>query len=354
MQQRIDEEKKTFRISVIIPCFNCEDYLSECASSLFAAADDGTELIFVDDGSTDGTGEILRRLALKGAIVLAQKNKGPGAARNLGMDRAVGDYIMFADADDLVSADYISSVRTYIETFGEIDQVCMKISADSGRLLQRGELPPKDKCSLTAAEAAVHLLNVDLVSCRKLLSEGYALHGPVAKAYKAEIIRANGIRFPEELRWGEDICFNLQFLNCSSEVGYLPVFGYFYRKVGQSLVHSYYPRKSEQISRFVELCSTYVRRGDPLQEDAFDHLAVKQYIYALQYDFCHEKNREPQKKREREAWKLLEESPCFGGAVNKCDISTMTPAAAVCLYLIRKRWFGILGTIIRTYSRVSS
>ena len=96
-------EKEIINVSVIIPVFNTGNYLIPCVESLKYQTP-VLEIIMVDDGSTDGSGNIIDALAQKdqGIKVIRQANQGPSAARNRGMDEATGEYIFFLDSDDRI------------------------------------------------------------------------------------------------------------------------------------------------------------------------------------------------------------------------------------------------------------
>lgn len=98
------------KLSVIIPVYNAEAYLEKCVESAMAFPCD-KEVILVDDGSRDRSGEICERLAMKdeglGIKVIHQENKGVSAARNAGLDIATGDYVWFVDADDIVLSEQL-------------------------------------------------------------------------------------------------------------------------------------------------------------------------------------------------------------------------------------------------------
>lgn len=86
-------------MSVVIPAFNCEAYIDEAIASVLQQTLRPYEIIVVDDGSTDGTAELLQRY--RNVITyIRQSNKGPSAARNVGISKATGDYIAFLDNDD--------------------------------------------------------------------------------------------------------------------------------------------------------------------------------------------------------------------------------------------------------------
>ncbi len=96
-------------VSVIIPVYNVESYVERCVKSIIAQSYTNIEIILVDDGSTDHSGDICDRLHKddKRIIVIHQDNKGLAGARNTGIDKARGEYICFVDSDDYVHPDYV-------------------------------------------------------------------------------------------------------------------------------------------------------------------------------------------------------------------------------------------------------
>lgn len=94
-------------ISVIIPAYNIEEYIERCLKSVCAQTYTNLEIIVVDDGSKDYTGEIIDRIAKEDSriVPIHKKNAGVSAARNTGLDRATGDYIGFVDGDDIIEED---------------------------------------------------------------------------------------------------------------------------------------------------------------------------------------------------------------------------------------------------------
>ena len=109
------------KVSVIVPVYNVADFVGECVRSVLDEADDGVELVCVDDGSVDSSGMILDRLAAENRPggcsmkVIHQKNAGAGAARNAALAAATGDWIMFLDGDDVLAKGWLAVVRTMAE-----------------------------------------------------------------------------------------------------------------------------------------------------------------------------------------------------------------------------------------------
>lgn len=120
-------------ISVIIPVYNVEDYLSECINSVLGQSYRNFEILLIDDGSTDKSGLICENYArkYKNISVFHKKNSGLGLTRNYGLNRAKGKYITFIDSDDYIKRDYLkklispvlvdSSIDTVIGGFTQVD-----------------------------------------------------------------------------------------------------------------------------------------------------------------------------------------------------------------------------------------
>ena len=96
---------KKIKLSIIIPVYNVEKYLSICLDSVLAQDLKNIEVIMVDDGSTDNSGEICDKYSNKYSnfIAIHQKNKGLSGARNTGIKKSKGEFLMFIDSDDFIN-----------------------------------------------------------------------------------------------------------------------------------------------------------------------------------------------------------------------------------------------------------
>ena len=106
-------------ISIIIPIYNVADVISDTLSCVLAQSYANFELILVDDGSTDGTIDLLRDFQQRDARVrlISQENAGPAVARNTGIDAAAGRYIMFLDSDDTIQPDALSLIADKLAAY---------------------------------------------------------------------------------------------------------------------------------------------------------------------------------------------------------------------------------------------
>lgn len=180
-------------ISVIVPVFNGERCIERCLRSIVSGETDGVECIVVDDGSTDGTGDLVTGIAKSNPCVrlIRQSNSGVSAARNVGLREASGSWVMFVDADDtLVDGWFQVATEALIEAVG-----CTMILF--GRSGPQGEMTSKE-CLLRCVGPAV--------------KEGgwprSVFMGPSSKLYSSAFLNTFGIMFPEDVRVGEDLLFN--------------------------------------------------------------------------------------------------------------------------------------------------
>lgn len=103
-------------VSIIIPVYNVENYIGKCVESVLAQTFIDFELLLIDDGSSDKSGKIIDEFAMADIRVVAchQQNSGASSARNYGLSRARGRWIIFIDSDDYVGERYVSDLIKYI------------------------------------------------------------------------------------------------------------------------------------------------------------------------------------------------------------------------------------------------
>ncbi|MGN1313694.1 MAG: glycosyltransferase family 2 protein [Lachnospiraceae bacterium] len=161
-------------ISVIIPVYQTKDYLEKCVNSCLAQTYQNLEILLVDDGSGDGTGELCDRLAEadERIRVFHKENGGTSSARNLGISKARGEYLGFVDSDDFISPTmYERLIKAVGENGVSIAQVSRdETDADGNRLADVCE-PPKEAffCESRAFVRELLLHRGDCSFCTKLI-----------------------------------------------------------------------------------------------------------------------------------------------------------------------------------------
>ena len=133
-------------ISIIIPVYRVEKYLTDCLDSIVCQLAPDTEVILVDDGSPDRCPEICDEYAgkHKGITVIHQANEGVSLARQKGVAHAAGQYLTFVDSDDWVEPDFINEVRRMIEGFSP-DIICFGYNRVSGNVKAPGSFPAESR-----------------------------------------------------------------------------------------------------------------------------------------------------------------------------------------------------------------
>lgn len=217
----------TEKLSVIIPVFNAERYLDECIKSILNQTYTNIEIICVNDGSTDRSGEIINKYISKGYPIkqIRKENGGVSSARNVGIEEASSDYLAFVDADDYLEKDYFKEIMVNADKF---DMVLTGYSIID--MLNNSRVSytctPFDGPIKVFVEQLKYYLTPPL-----LLS-------PCFKIYKKDILRKNKISFPESLSYGEDAIFTLDYLQYIHNVKCINGSGYCYRKHGNTTLSS--------------------------------------------------------------------------------------------------------------------
>ncbi len=216
--------EKAELLSIIVPVYNITDCLEKCVNSLRTQSYSNLEILLVDDGSTDDTGELCDRLALQdGRIrVFHKENGGVSTARNFGIRQARGEYLGFVDSDDFVEPDmYEKLLLTLQEHQGLVAQIGRNEIDARGNILADVCEPPKQTEAVKTQDFLRELLmhRGDCSFCTKLIHR--SLFFPENAAPRL---------FPEGVL-NEDFYLLVQMLPDISEIWSLPGYGYhvFYR-----------------------------------------------------------------------------------------------------------------------------
>lgn len=201
------------KISIIVPVFNAEKYIHRCIDSLLAQSFTNFELILVDDGSSDRSGQICDEYAAKDSrvSVFHKKNEGVSSARNLGLDNAKGEWISFVDSDDFV-------YEHFLDNFDVNNNQCFDLINQGLRIDKEFSGSNEFKFSFVGDR------NSWLNEATRNGTFGYC----VIKLFKTQIIRNNNICFNTRVRFQEDELFVLSYLAACNLVKSVAKVGYFY------------------------------------------------------------------------------------------------------------------------------
>lgn len=180
-------------VSIIIPVYNCEKYVSQCINSIFAQSYTNLEIIAIDDGSTDNSGLILDELSKceTRLHVIHNHNTGVSNSRNIGIKTSKGKYCVFIDADDFIHEDYISYLVQLIESANVNIAISSKCKTKS-----KEKIDDYDQIRILKPDEALALF----LSPKLIV-------GCWNKIFQKDFLIENNIRFNSELFYGEGLHF---------------------------------------------------------------------------------------------------------------------------------------------------
>lgn len=257
------------KYSIIIPVYNAEKTLHRCLDSILDQNYRDMEIILVNDGSADGSGKICRDYADRHdfIIYIEKANGGVSTARNKGLDRACGTYVLFVDSDDYMAEHYFAALDAMCAA-RDYDFVMFSHCLTDGKTVTARILEP---FASSDAEAVVSKF------CETLYKK--TLNHPPTKRFVRQIIEDHHIRFPENLYIGEDKVFNLNYVmhckNCllSSDPLYIVC-----TENQSSLSRKIRPDLYEQFEIMDDLTQKIIRDADLSEEYRNQYLAAENMI----------------------------------------------------------------------------
>lgn len=256
------------RVSVIIPIYNAANTLMRCLNSVISQTVKPFEVLVIDDGSTDSSKAILDEYAVKSPNirVITQNNKGVSVARNVGIEAAIGDWLMFVDADDFLEPNTLEILTQNIS--GEM--------ALAGLTIHTSEKIYNQNLFLENAREASGAMSVE--KALSILSY-YTFCGPVCKLFRSDIVKQYNILFPTDMRFGEDTVFVYTYLK-------------YVKQMSLHATHLYHCDKSNDASLTAMINSKVfcnsINRIYPIMKDVYlahnlsTHYADYIYLDALQ------------------------------------------------------------------------
>lgn len=245
-------------VSIVVPVYNVEKYLDRCISSITGQTYKNLEIILVDDGSKDASGQMCNQWALKDCRirVIHKANGGLGMARNTGIDYATGSYIFFFDSDDYVAPTIVEKCVLDAVEFGSQvvlygrNRVYNELHEKPGRIVE--------KHCIYCDDAVKNSLLPSLFTYE--LGIGVSAWG---KMYDLQMLKQYNLYFPSERQIiSEDAYFTLELFTKVTKATILPECLYFYCVRNNSLTRVYREDRQQCIDNFLEQCCSYVRQSN--------------------------------------------------------------------------------------------
>lgn len=263
------------KISVIVPVYNKEKYLSKCLDSILNQTFKDIEIICVNDGSTDKSLSILQDYAKqnKQIKIISQQNQGLSAARNTGMLKAKGKWITFIDPDDYIDAETYETALNKI--YDKTELICFGIKT-FGKSTKEQKQSDKNYYKINydgvvqATDAVIW--NTDCSVCNKL--------------FDASIIKKYDIKFPEGLNY-EDACFYFKYASLIQKILFIPKYFYHYLRHEDSIMAQTFSKTDKALDHLyiVENIFNFYQKNAIFEakKDLFEKQFVAYYYFAKRY-----------------------------------------------------------------------
>lgn len=246
------------KFSIIVPVYNVELYLSECLDSIINQTYQNIEIIIVNDGSTDCSSTIINEYMLKDEriVVISQKNSGLSVARNVGLEKATGDYVMFIDSDDYISLDVCQSAVDLMKNNYSLDIIQFARYLVDGQKQMKQTICWEDINTYTG-----------LIFLEKSIVKDCFFASCCNKIFRMDLLEKHKIKFPKGIYY-EDLYFVFQSIIYCREVGLLPNTYYFYRKTWGSITNTIKERDKE-VLKTVSMLENILENMNPLLKETF-------------------------------------------------------------------------------------
>lgn len=251
------------KISVIVPVYKAEQYLTRCIESILHQTYENIELILIDDGSPDLSPEICDKYADSDSrvIVIHQENQGVAAARNIGMDRATGDYVTFVDSDDYIDKDMYESMLNIADKY-DTDVVmcdCVKEFETHNEVYSHNIRSGFYNRHQLEIEYFPHLLIMPNVEYPATISNYLCV-------FKNNKYKKLDIKYEKGIRYSEDLLFGAQLLYHANSFYYMKGQAYYHYNCVNNLsaTHTYVPDKWDDYQKL--------------------HSKIKEYFQDSQYE----------------------------------------------------------------------
>ena len=210
------------KVSIIVPVYNVEKYISKCIESIINQSYEDFEIIIVDDGSPDLSVKKIEGYNDRRIKILRKENGGLSDARNYGLERSKGEYIIFVDSDDWIETDLLYDSVGYLDNNSEIDLIILgyiKDYEDKNEKIIKTDIiiPKRNNFSVKEKNLEINSQIIDLM--------GYSVN----KIYRRSLLQKGNYRFKKNITLVEDALFNFDVFKSVNNILFIDKVYYHYR-----------------------------------------------------------------------------------------------------------------------------
>ena len=263
-------------ITIIVPIYNASMYLRKCLESLYHQSYKKMEILLINDGSTDNSEKICKEFVKKDSRFkyMYKKNGGVSSARNVGIEQAKGDYIIFVDSDDFCTNDMI-------------DNILPKLTKN--KLLCFGYFRIFKNKKEKEVLSKTHQLNINK-NMYKYIIDTESIGGYLwNKVFDTKIIKKYNIKFNEKIHFIEDMLFVIEYTNYITEIKYIEAPLYFYRMRKSSVSSDLFNSKNLSMLEALKILIERFRENEEIN-------TLLKYNYLYNYYRLKSKNNQEKNK----------------------------------------------------------
>lgn len=339
-------------LSIIVPAYNVEKYLPQCIESMCAIKRPDIEIILVDDGATDSSGEICDRYAQKDERikVIHKENQGVSAARNSGLRIATGKWIGFVDGDDCLQENFEETVLSHLDDAYNICIFQYETLDEQGRKGHfSSEILPDVLEKEQIKQIQKGFLNVDDKEYRPYKTSPLYYIALWNKFYQRSFIEECGQMIPETTPWGEDFVFNFALFSKVEKIKIIKESGYVYRIQSGSISNSYRKDAMHYFKMMIKELYSLVKEENEMRNYLYLY-TIRQFLYTSQRSIFNKDNPDCFRGRKQEFLRYRNQK-FVEHAVHHMDGKQFRPSVRVGVYLLKYRCFFLLDCMYRLKNR---
>lgn len=331
---------KNCKISFIVPVYNSSKYIEKCLKSISSQTYSNIEIIVIDDGSTDDSYELCKKIQQKDSRIkiIKQSNKGQSISRNIGIEIASGEWVCFIDSDDWIDNDLCEKSIMYLNDnieiffFGYYDVVDSNISVNA-RYKSTGKITKYDNKSINN----IKLSTLDQTLCKNIFSGV-----PWGKFYRRKVLLDFNIRFKDDVKIYEDSLFVFEFMTHVNNAISIDYPMYYYRTSENSVCKRYRYNAFEETLNNIKYFNKIINeeKSESLY-DAYYIYVINCFLNCITLSYSHQQNKE-QYFIKRKRFMKDRKNILIQEAFNNCKFNRLDSKTKILAKLVKYNLFFII------------
>lgn len=336
-----------------------EPYLRKHIESIMKQLTDESELLLIDDCSTDNSGGVCREYAGADSrirYIKMEKNGGLSSVRNRTIEEAKGEWIFFADGDDILSDHAVETALSFCRDDLDIIIHDRAIFHDQKDVEEK---PCGVKALTELPAGAGREISISCLCMRPLDGDRYGMskeayyHAAWGAVYRRSFLVENRLLFPVGQKKAQDSVFNTYTYNCAKHIAYLPYAMYYYRKDMQGITQRYNPDFTETSMSLIghhRKCMEDLYPGDADVEEKYkNNRLISLTVDSMRLNFFHKNNSKSKAERKKDFIEFINTEP-FKSAINDYHQPNAWWGWRIPVELARKQKFATLDFLIKHWS----